>query len=633
MSTIIEPQEIARPRARTEAAQRNGRLAAPAADVAGRASFWTSTAPAELRAGRRDASAAWKLYWKHRKLQPSLGQLADSPAPLAWSANAESLPPACRALLELAGTLAADANHDKFFKGKPRKQLQSTLADWLEFVNASPSRPADKRAVAVSSLAAAHVLAVVGGACNSELGWKLIDALHRLAAETLAAPPPCHPDHQDYVAEQHLACELPLTLSWQFADMAPLHELRQHSYERLSTSLGESLDREGLPHSELIGVLRPLAACWSRCRTIGETLKAGCWSNQAERRYRKLVRQLLRWTAPDGTAIMAIGASSPLPPDFLRQALGLADNKKNFAAAQALFGTKAVGAPLDAGKKTPSLDEHCESSGLALMRSGWTPDSAVVAIDFSAPEMKLEVWAAGRQLLKGAVNVQSYAEGELLAEAGDWDELCWFADKDAAYLELSLDLTGGARLERQILLGRRDGILLLVDHLKTPEGATLRHDWQLPIGPGLLFCGEGETRDALLVDGVPIARLIPLALPEWRIDPRVGDLAVADGRLRLSQQVVGTSMACPLFVDLRGERSAEASTWRQLTVAEWLEIQTPDVAVAYRIQCGKDQWVYYRAQSTAGNRSFLGQNTSSECIIARFDAKTGEISELVEIES
>jgi hypothetical protein len=247
--------------------------------------------------------------------------------------------------------------------------------------------------------------------------------------------------------------------------------------------------------------------------------------------------------------------------------------------------------------------------------------------------MKLEVWGGDRQLFGGVLQTQSTVNGQQLQPAGNWDELCWFADKDAAYLELSLDLADGGRLERQILLGRRDGIFLLVDHLKSAAGAALRHEWRLPLGPGLLFCGEGETRDALLVDGLPVARLIPLALPEWRIDPRVGELDVAEGRVRLSQQAVGAAMACPLFVDLRSDRAAKPSTWRQLTVVEWLEIQPAEVAVAYRIQCGKDQWAYYRAQSTVGNRTFLGQNTSSECVIARFLPKLGELSELVEIES
>jgi hypothetical protein len=42
--------------------------------------------------------------------------------------------------------------------------------------------------------------------------------------------------------------------------------------------------------------------------------------------------------------------------------------------------------------------------------------------------------------------------------------------------------------------------------------------------------------------------------------------------------------------------------------------------------------VFYRSQGKRGNRTFMGQNTSSECYIARFAAPNGEVEELMEIE-
>jgi hypothetical protein len=148
----------------------------------------------------------------------------------------------------------------------------------------------------------------------------------------------------------------------------------------------------------------------------------------------------------------------------------------------------------------------------------------------------------------------------------------------------------------------------------------------------LLFCGEGETRDALLVDGQPVARLMPLALPEWRSDPRVGELSHVGGAIRLAERLTAQSLACPLFVDLNPRRAALQSTWRQLTIAEQLVIQGADAAVSYRIQSGDDQWLYYRSQAQRGNRTFMGQNTSSECVISRFLAPSGETEPLLEIE-
>ena len=103
MSTTIEPQEVAPTRARTDVGQRNGRRATPAADAAGRSSFWRAEAAAELLRGGLDGDAAWKLYWKRRQPRASLAQLCDSPAPLAWSASADNLPAAWSAVFNLAG--------------------------------------------------------------------------------------------------------------------------------------------------------------------------------------------------------------------------------------------------------------------------------------------------------------------------------------------------------------------------------------------------------------------------------------------------------------------------------------------------------------------------------------------------
>jgi hypothetical protein len=67
-------------------------------------------------------------------------------------------------------------------------------------------------------------------------------------------------------------------------------------------------------------------------------------------------------------------------------------------------------------------------------------------------------------------------------------------------------------------------------------------------------------------------------------------------------------------------------------VAEALQIQPPDVAVGYRVQCGKKQWLIYRSQAARGNRTVLGQNTSSEFLAARFLSPSGDVEQLIMVE-
>jgi hypothetical protein len=130
----------------------------------------------------------------------------------------------------------------------------------------------------------------------------------------------------------------------------------------------------------------------------------------------------------------------------------------------------------------------------------------------------------------------------------------------------------------------------------------------------------------------PLARVLPLGLPEWRSDPRVGELTTSGGRLQLVHERPGKNLSCPLFIDLDPKRLGKDCTWRQLTVAQSLEIQPHDVAVGYRIQCGKCQWLVYRSQSAPANRTVLGYNLSIEGVIGRFLSPSGEVEELLQVE-
>jgi hypothetical protein len=91
-------------------------------------------------------------------------------------------------------------------------------------------------------------------------------------------------------------------------------------------------------------------------------------------------------------------------------------------------------------------------------------------------------------------------------------------------------------------------------------------------------------------------------------------------------------MCCPLFFDLKSGRSKKERTWRQLTVAEWMEVIPRDVAVGFRAQSGRGQWLIYRALGPAGNRTIMGQNISGEFCIGRFHS-TGEFDDWLEIEA
>jgi hypothetical protein len=629
MSTTFDPSKEAALHLLGTPASLNGNGKADdgsLAQLAARAGFWGKSAPKSLRKQRLAFDEALNLYWSDRKRRPSIAELCGADrSPLEWGLVADAISPGANELIKIVARQADDSPGEKT-RRKELHEAQSALSTWLD--GAQSQKPGYD--LGLGCLAATALIDEHGEALSPLLRWRLLEFLASTARHAPHWNLGAEASPEDVVASQLLGGELPLTLAYLFGEMTPLAKLAKPAADFISASMLELLNGQGLTRAAHLRTLRPLLACWTRCQAMARDVKGCRLAKKASRQFERLVRQALRWTAPDGTTLLTKEGGDAWTAAFLRSALKLGGTKKDVAAVAALVGGEAA-ASLEAAKKGPEAAYDCEWAGLAVLRRDWSPADAVVAVDYSRPQMRLDVWA-GRRLLGGPVLSESHVNGQLLRAAGPWENTCWFKDKEVNYLELTLPLQEGARIDRQILLALKDDFLLLVDNLHAPEAGELQHAWQAPMGPSLLFCGEGETRDALLVDGEPVARLLPLALPEWRLDPRVGELSLSGGAVRLSERATGRALACPLFIDLNAARSAEQCTWRQLTVAEQLQIQPADAAVSYRIQSGKDQWVYYRSQGRRGNRTFLGQNTSSECYIARFKAPSGEVHELLEIE-
>src|SRR5204863_509733 len=123
----------------------------------------------------------------------------------------------------------------------------------------------------------------------------------------------------------------------------------------------------------------------------------------------------------------------------------------------------------------------------------------------------------------------------------------------------------------------------------------------------------------------------PLALPEWRTQPRFGQLSADGGCLRLTQRLRGAALYAPRWIDPNRKRAAQPCTWRQLTIGEQRQIQPRDTAIGYRVQIGASQWLVYRSFRQPSNRTVLGHNLTSEFLIGQF-TKQGNVEGLVEIE-
>jgi hypothetical protein len=224
-----------------------------------------------------------------------------------------------------------------------------------------------------------------------------------------------------------------------------------------------------------------------------------------------------------------------------------------------------------------------------------------------------------------------WRDSEVLSPLSGWKETCWFEDEEAVFLELEIQLDGAVRIQRQMALDCQRRFLFLADAVLGQKPAALEYSGRLPLNPGVSATGSKETTELLLTGRGRLATVLPLALPEWRRGCRTDRLTPTRGALELRQRGHGKSMYCPLAFDLDPRRMSRPLTWRQLTVAESLVVQPADVAVGYRVQRGRDQWLVYQSLGERANRTLLGHNLAGETLIARFD-KSGEVEPLVEVE-
>ncbi len=593
--------------------------------------FWRESAPKGISC--EDSLAVWSCHLGKRLSPQPLEKLCETAntalgsGPLAWGFTLKELSPRSVELLALLDQLGVKTTKSKLRVSE--QTIEQVLAGWLEGSHNLP-QTID---FALECLVVAHALPRIAGAVLPEFWWALADALWQIANSASDWRSDAELPPEQGLAQQMLAGELPLTLAYFFPEIRPVSKLRAAAHEALTEGWTELTNGNGLVQGKYLGHQRPLFACWTRCRILGKQFKKGCWSRKTDEQFQWMMTHSLGMSSPEGTPLLGQPHGEAWTPDFLRVALKAGGDKADASAARSIFGKKRT-AGIKAKKEgaVPENSDNCEWAGVAYLRTDWSRKAPVLAIDYSSPDLRMECWVGPQRLLAGTWTWETTLDGKRLEPVGSWDESCWFSDEDVDYLELSMDLTGGARLERQILLARDEMFLLLADYVIDTKGGQLCHRYRLPLEGEVTFEPEQETREGLLVAGKTVARVLPLALPEWRSDPRVGQLTASNNRLQLEQQREGENIACPLLIDLKKSRAEKACTWRQLTVAQSLEIQSNDIAVGYRAQCGKDQWLVYRSLAEPANRTLLGQNLSNECLVARFLAPEGEIDQLLEIE-
>lgn len=418
-----------------------------------------------------------------------------------------------------------------------------------------------------------------------------------------------------------LAIETPLALAE--IDDAQSERLRTAAIAAWNDLVAGWLDEQGLPEARYLAAMRPVLASWTRCAAR----EPGLLTEQRRVGFVGLLRQTIRLAENNGREAFSYHANASF-----RHCLTTAAQLVKDREASGLLAAFSTGATPRRNAVADSLSPsvYSQSRQMAILRSRLAADSPRLTVLFDRPAPQLEL-SADQPLFSGHWSAELMVDGQQLAPKGTWEETCRHEDEDVEYLELETALGDAWTLQRHILLARQEGFALLADAVLGAHEANLSYTTSLPLFPGVQLQPERETHEAWLVSEAKRYLALPLALPEWRSDRPLGELASKNQQLTLTtSQRRGRNLFHPLLIPLSGARRSGEYTWRQLTVGQNLEIQSPDAAAAYRVQLGDRQWVVYRAL-TRGNRTFLGKNLISELFVGVFH-RTGEMDAIMEVE-
>jgi hypothetical protein len=530
----------------------------------------------------------------------------------------------------LLGRLDTPLGRQKAHFEKIENAANSWLAADISTVS-SNGAPGKHRDVdfATECLAWCVALPRLPQALDAQLWWSLAVRLTAIATDPTTSEP---------LTAQLLHVELPLALAYVLPELESCQTLVAVARDVRDQAEAAMLDGRGRLLCDHLPILRPLLACWTRSGVIERAID-GTSRNSARRgggkQFAGLLEFALQLSRPNGQSVFSPLASSRWNADFLKTATKLAVDHPEVKRILRLVEQGATSGRSASGirKDQPASSFESESAGVAVLRPDWSRTAPRLAVAYGSRQVMLELNAGGQCLWSGEWGLQVRFNGRPREVLGNWESIAWEREDGCDYLELEIHLEDEIVVQRHIVLARSAGFLFMADAVLGIQQGTLEYRGSLPLIGCSTFKGAIETREGSLIVGHrPRARVLPLALDEWRSAPARGSLHLGSTGLELTQTAEAQALLAPLFVDLNATRLRREATWRQLTVGQKREIVPREEAVGYRVQVGKLQWLIYRSLAAPEVRTVLGSNLLHEFMVGEFQADGG-VEMLLEIEA
>jgi hypothetical protein len=448
-------------------------------------------------------------------------------------------------------------------------------------------------------------------------------------------------EEMDMVTWSLVEVELPLIFAMWVTDRKVGSGWAKTAMESLTATIAEA--KEDTADWVRSGARRLRAAIASAVRSAawGERLKIDTWDAATKKGFAKLMEEAIRWSRKDGSLLLSPGSelSDSCDGSFWAAGYRLAGRPK---AIKSLLTERMPRKLIEGinGKEVGGftfgsvpLSSYSTTAEAGVFQRDWQSQGTRIAVDYSVDPMLLEiVGPKGDSLLAGPWSCSVTHGTRSLEIVSSWQEVCWYTDDEVDYLELEASFEEDCRVQRQVLLIREAGVVLLADALLGGRKAPWRVCSTLPLTSKLDLIEADKTRESWLAeDGVKKALLVPLASGEWKRQASLQTVAISDGLLCMEVASEASNLYMPLAIALKREHFEAPITWRSLTVVENLQIQPSEVAVGYRLQLDRQQWLFYRSLTKAVPRSVLGVHTAGDFCACSFDYRTGDADSLVEV--
>jgi len=551
--------------------------------------------------------------------------------PLTWGISNQSL-----ALLHPFSKGLADCWNKQAPTSKQRSQVEQLLQKWVDEaplrLQRLPGHPETSNVatqqretwqLGLEAIAVAWLLPAFHNASNTRLVEEACAILLELG-DAATVPGECP------VGSGLWQIEVPLVLSALLpGDVFPT-SLKLQALQLLKQQIEELTDGNGMPSHTQLSLLAPLLAGWTRVWRLERYVPELRSDVPTRDRYRLALQNYLRMLRCDGTLLNSDPSVKPIDEMMVAIWMQLGQDAEERTIAQWTCPANSIirdlpGARLKEHQLSDAAD-YSEWGKLAVLRSRWKRKSDRLSVGFGQPKVQIELhnkrsWLAGFMETHILLNDQPLPLGE------NWEEICWQSDEDIIYIELQNTLPNEqGLLQRQISLARKDRLCLLADAVllnpaaQNQQSQQLTHRLILPLAPGVDFQTSTETRDGWLEDGKSRLSVLPLTLPEWRVQGARGKMEFnkSEHAIALEHSLPSHRLYAAIMIDLDSKRSQRPLGWRQLTVGENLQPVPIDQAFGTRVQLHRQQYLVYRSLTPPTSRSLLGQNIYSDFYWGRF---------------